>query len=302
MKLIKYFIFLLPLLLNKSNEINENKPYKRNELIKLPESENKVLNIEQSKILENKFGIDKIKDFLTVNLSYLYFYHYNCESVNDKAWGCAWRSMQTVLRYGLSLSNQNKDISFYNLFMKYGDKKTLIGIFKKMKKGQDISLVLNKLIKKGFSPYETDSGCAEPFISQLVLYDFGFDGELILINGYCNLNYAPKEVFSKTIDFNEFKEKLKTHFNQINPGPIIIDDAYISVVIFGVKFNESNNSLELLIMDPHGVDDEGKGIYIIVLNEEGKQLEIIPNESVLESKSVSFSDGKEWMAYFPKIK
>ena len=50
------------------------------------------------------------------------------------------------------------------------------------------------------------------------------------------------------------------------------------------------------------IDDEGKGIYIIVLNEEWKYLEIIPNESVCESKSVSFSDGKEWMAYFPATK
>ena len=122
---------------NESKEVKAViKPYKRDELIKLPESENKIFNIEQSKILENKFGIDKIKEFLTVNLSYLSFYHYNCESVNDRDWGCAWRSMQTVLRYGLSLSNQNKDISFYNLFMKYGDKNTLIDIFKKMKKKQ----------------------------------------------------------------------------------------------------------------------------------------------------------------------
>ena len=122
---------------NKSNEINnENKLYKRDKLIKLPESENKIFNIEQSKILENKFGIDKIKEFLTVNLSYLSFYHYNYEQVNDKDWGFAWRSMQTVLKYKLVLSNQNKDISFYNLFMKYGDKKTLIDIFKKMKKKQ----------------------------------------------------------------------------------------------------------------------------------------------------------------------
>ena len=287
--------------INKSDEINNgNKLYKRDELIKLPESENKVLNIEQSKLLENKFGIDKIKGFLKVNLSYLYFYHYNCESVIDQNWGCAWRSMQTTLKYQLSLSNQNKDISFYELFMKYGEKNTLIDIFKKMKKDQDISEIINKLKNKIFAPYEINSGCAEPFISQLVLYDFGFDGELILINGYCNLNYAPEEVFLETIDFNKFKEKLKIHFSQINPGPIIIDDAYISAIIFGVKFNEKNKSLELLIMDPHGVEDDEKGIYIIVLDEDGKYLEIIPNEPVLQSSSIFFSNNKEWMAYFPK--
>ena len=283
----------------KGNQ-NEKVPYKRSKLIILPESENKVLNIEQSKLLENKFGMDKVKEFSTVNLSHLYFYHYKCESVNDTNWGCAWRSMQTVLKYQLSLTNQNKDISFYNLFMKYGDKNNLIDIFKKMRKDQDISEIINKLKKKAFSPFEANSGCAEPFISQLVLSDFGFDGELFLVNGYCNLNYAPEEVFAETIDFNKFKEKLKTHFSQINPGPIIIDDAYISVIIFGVKFNEENKSIELLIMDPHGVEEAEKGLYIIVLNEDGKYLDKIPKELVLASESVYFSDNKEWMVYIPK--
>lgn len=285
---------------NKSNNIqNENKSYKRNELIKLPESENKVLNIEESRLLENRLGSDIIKEFFTVNLNHLYFYHYNCESVNDLNWGCAWRSMQTVLKYQLSLSNQNKDISFYNLFIKYGNKNYLIEIFKKMKKDKDILEVLNKLENKKFAPYETDNGWAEPFISQLVLYDFGFNGDLILINGYSNHNYAPEEVFSENIDFNQFKEKLKSHFNQKDPAPIIIDDSYVSVCIIGVKFNEENKCLELLIMDPHGSVGFEKGIYVTVLNEEGILYDIIP-EVALVSKNIYFSGGKKWMAYFPK--
>ena len=61
-----------------------------------------------------------------------------------------------------------------------------------------------------------------------------------------------------------------------------------------------NKSLELLIMDPHGVEEAEKGLYIIVLNEDGKYLNKIPNESVLASESVYFSDNKEWMVYIPK--
>ena len=284
---------------NENVENNGKKPYKRNKLILLPKSQNKVLNIEESKLLENKFGLDIIKEFSTVNLSHLFFYHYDCESVNDLNWGCAWRSMQTVLRYQLSLLNQNKDISFYNLFMKYGDKKILIDIFEKMKKDKDkdISGVLNKLKEKIFAPYENDYGWAEPFISQLVLSDFGFDGELILINGYSNNNYAPEEVFSETLDFNKFKEKLKSHFMQENPAPIIIDDSYVSVCIIGVKFSEGN-CLELLIMDPHGYNVSfEKGLYIAVINKEGNLIEIKP-EQVLVSGGIFFAE-KKWMAYFP---
>ena len=281
---------------------NKNQVYERTKLTLLNDSENKIINIQQSKILENKFGSNIINEFKTVNLSHLYFYFYKCESVNDRGWGCAWRSMQSVLKYQLSLSNQNKDkeISFYNLFMKYGDKNTLIDIFMKMTKDKDNSEVLNKLINKKFAPHETDCGWAEPFISQLVLYDFGFEGEILLINNYYENNYAPKEVFSNTLDFAKFKEKLKNHFSQKNPGPIILDDSYISISIIGVKFNEENKNIELLIMDPHAVENPKEGIYIIVLDNEGRQINIIPDKKVLASLAIVFSQNKPWMAYFPK--
>ena len=290
--------------MNQPNEDQnkQNKPYKRETLIPIPESESQVLNIQQSKILENKFGIDILKQLSTVNLEHLYFYHYKCESINDLNWGCAWRSMQTVLKYQLSLSNQkkDKDIKFYNHFMKYGDKNTLINIFKEMTKNQDKSEAVNKLFKKKFAPFEIDCGWAEPFISQLILYDFGFEGELFLINGYSTHSYAPKEVFSKTLKFSEFTEKLKNHFQQENPAPIIMDDSYISVCIIGVKFNENNN-IVLLIMDPHVGDVKvvDNGIYIIFLNDEGIPLGKIPDKDVLVSNAVYF-DNKNWMAYFPK--
>ena len=98
--------------------------------------------------------------------------------------------------------------------MKYGDKNVLIDIFMRMTKGQNISEVLKKLLNKKFAAFETDCGWAEPFISQLVLYDFGFEGELILINGYSNHNYAPEEVFSRTLNFKEFRELLRNYFKQ----------------------------------------------------------------------------------------
>ena len=289
----------------KVNEKNDIKIYKRETLLKLPETEKKLLNFQESKILEKKFGINKIKEFDTVNLSHLYFFHYKCESVNDTNWGCAWRSMQSLLKYQLSLSNQNKDneISFYNLFMKYGSKNKLIEIFMRMKEGQNTEeKTLNVLLDKKFAPFETDSGWAEPFISQLVLYDFGFEGELLLINNYSNNNYAPKEVFSRTLNFNEFKEELKIHFKQDNPGPIIIDDSFVSLSIIGIQFNESNKNMGLLIMDPHAVDKPETGLYIIILNDSGDCLQIIPNKHVLASLAVSFSYNKPWMAYFPKKK
>ena len=289
--------------MKKDNEGNNDKLYIRETLQLLPENENKVLNLNELNI-NDKFGIEALLGFHKVNLSHLYFYHYNCESVNDLNWGCAWRSMQSVLKFQLSLSNQNKDkdISFYNLFMKYGSKDKLLEIFMKMKEGQDYSKALNSLLDKKFAPFETKYGWAEPFISQLILYDFGFEGELILINGYSSHNYTPKEVFNRTLNFKEFKELLKTHFMQNNPGPIIVDDSYISVSIFGVKFNEVNNNVELLILDPHASVKPICGVYIIVLNDLGDFVEIIPNQHVLASQSIAFNQYKFWTAYIPKSK
>ena len=284
------------------DQSKEEKSYKRGALKKLSESENRIINIQKSKILENKFGQEKIKQFSMVNLTHLFYYFYTCESVNDMGWGCVCRSMQSLLKYQLSLTNQNKDnaISFYNLFIKYGNKDTLIEIYKKMNKNKDISKTLDILKNTSFSPYENEDGWAEPFISQLVLYDFGFEGELILIDHYCERNCAPKEVFERIIDFEQFKEKLKNHFSQNNPAPVIMDDASISICIIGFKFNEENKNIELFIMDPHSSFKPEIGLYIIVLNDKGKIIEIMPNEMVLASPRIYFDNNNAWMAYFPK--
>ncbi len=289
------------------NNENEEKIYKRETLIRIPPSKTKVLNFQESNLLENKFGADKLKGFSTVNLSHLYFYHYSCESVDDYGWGCAWRSMQSVLKYQLSVTNQNKDneISFYNLFMKFGKKDTLIKLYEDMKKKQDMNKkedISKPLKNKAFAPHDIDNGWAEPFISQLVLYDFGFQGELILINGYPKYYFAPKEVFEKPIELSEFEELLKNHFMQKNAGPIIMDDGYSSISVIGVKFDEENSNMELIIMDPHAINDPKIGLYIVKLNSSnGDFIEIIPNNHVCASVSVHFSDKKPWMIYVPEI-
>ena len=153
----------------------EQKEYKREALIRIDKNDSYLVNFSESKILEKKFGAERINNFSFCNLTHLYFYHYGCESVDDTNWGCAWRSLQSALRFQLSLSNQTKDISFYNLFMKYGPKNTLIEIFKKMCKKENKDELVDILSKRTFAPFENQSGWAEPFISQLALYDFGFD-------------------------------------------------------------------------------------------------------------------------------
>lgn len=282
--------------------MEQEKQYKRKTLEKINKTDSDLVCLAQSKALETKFGSERLKNFLFCNLSHLYFYHYSCESVDDNNWGCAWRNLQSALRFQLSFTNQKKDISFYNLFMKYGKKDTLIEIFKKMYKKEDKEKVINILSNKDFAPFENSDGWAEPFISQLVLYDYGFEGDLILVNGYPQRSYAPKEVFDKTVDFNGFKEILKNHFSQENPAPLILDDSCSSVGLIGVSFDENNENIELMIMDPHSATKAEIGLYIIILDKNGEFFYMQPEKYVLASQAIYFSRGKPWMVYIPKTK
>ena len=280
-------------------EQNE-KPYKRQTLKRIEKNDSYLLNFSESNILQKKFGSERLNNFLFCNLSHLYFYHYTCESVDDSNWGCAWRSLQSTLRSQLSLSNQTKDISFYNLFMKYGQKELLMEIFKKMCKKENKDEIVEILSKRKFAPFENNNGWAEPFISQLVLYDFGFEGDLILVNGYPRNSYAPKEVFDKTVNIIEFKEILKVHFSKPNPGPIILDDSCASIAIIGIIFNTDNENISLMIMDPHASKNPEEGLYIISLSANGEFIQIEPEKLILASLSIYFSDNKPWMVYIPK--
>ena len=291
------FNYLNKLFMNNLDSNNE-KPYIRPKLIELSkEEEKKPFNTEE---LENIFN-EKFSfiNFKTSNLKYLTYYYYNSESINDYNWGCAWRSTQTVLSYLLSIKGElsKKDISFKSLFMNYGSQSTLINIFKK-----DYNINSEKIpdyIDIPFSPFETDKGWAEPFISKLILFDFGFKSELFLINNYPVHAYAPKEVFQKTINFEEFVKVLEKHFNHKNPSPIIIDDSCISLIISGIKVED--NFVYLIILDPHiQLKRKGDtGIYYIKLLKDGSYDINENKQETIFGERLNFKE-INWMILLPE--
>ena len=213
------------------------KPYLRKQIEEIPkDKEKKPIDSEKlEKIFKEKFSFTNFK---TSNVKHLTFYYYNSESINDFSWGCSWRTIQIILSYLLSIKGDlnKKDISFKTLFLKYGERTKLINLFKK-----DNGIKDNKIpnyLNKPFCPFETIEGLADPFISKLILLDFGFRGELLLINDYPNNSYAPKEVFNLTINFEEFVHLLEEHFNDENPTPIIINDTTVNLIICGIKTND----------------------------------------------------------------
>jgi len=75
---------------NESQTNKTEKIYVRPVLEKIPNSNNnKIINMSESKMLEKKFGSELLKEYKIVDLTHLYYYHYNCESVFDIGWGCA---------------------------------------------------------------------------------------------------------------------------------------------------------------------------------------------------------------------
>lgn len=55
-----------------------------------------------------------------------------------------------------------------------------------------------------YAPSEQENGWAEPFIGKLVASYYSIKSNLWLINQYPKAN-APKEVFEKTVSYDEFK-------------------------------------------------------------------------------------------------
>jgi len=182
--------------------------------------------------------------------------------------------------------------------MTFGSKNKLIEIYKKMSKNSNE--IVKILTKKIFAPFENENGWAEPFISQLILFEFGFEGELLLINNYNKSSYAPKEVFNRTIDFKEFINILKKHFLNKNSIPIILDDSFVSVCVIGIKIDEKNKNIDLIIMDPHSSNVPEIGLYIVKLDYDGNKIELIPNKNVLVSENVYFCN-KSWMVFIPNV-
>jgi hypothetical protein len=278
---------------NDKKNNNSTKPYFRPKLKELSkEKEKKPLTPNELDILfKEKFSEIKFKKS---NLKHLTQYYYNCESINDTNWGCAWRSLQTVLSYLLSIKKRKENISFKNLFLNYGKRDVLLNLYLKVYKKEEIPNYLNI----PFSPFENENGWAEPFISKLILFDFGFEGQLILINNYPFNAYAPEEVFDKIIKFEDFVNLLDEHFNHENSTPVIIDDSIVSVIISGIK--KENDFIYFIILDPHIRDDDKgeKGVYFIKLNKNGYfDFEENPQPTIL-GQTLCF-DEKSWMVFIP---
>ena len=150
-----------------------------------------------------------------------YYYHYNQDNFNDAGWGCAYRSLQTIISWFILNTSIGKNIKvptipeIQNILVKIGDKdKKIIG--SKDKIGAiEVNLVLNEL--------------------------FGIDNKILHIPIGININSKGKE--------------LLYHFRN-NRTPIMIGGGVSAYTILGIYYDQEKDEYKYLILDPHYIGED----------------------------------------------
>lgn len=157
---------------------------------------------------------------VTVSGKYLYF-HYNQNQMNDSGWGCAYRSLQTIISWFqlqgyLDIDRVANHQQIQQALVDVGDKPASFVGSSKWIGSQEVCYVLNQL--------------------------YGFSSKIIFINSGAELANKARELIQ--------------HF-QNNGTPIMIGGGVLAHTIIGVHFDETNGDVRYLVLDPHytGVDD-----------------------------------------------
>ena len=178
---------------------------------------NPHLNI--SNILESPSNSHIIRGLIRGDYHY---YHYNQDNFNDAGWGCAYRSLQTLLSWFLLNTSVGKNIKIptipeiQTILVKIGDKdKKIIGSNDWIG-AIEVNLVLNELL--------------------------GIDNQILYVPSGSELNSKGRE--------------LLYHF-QHNGTPVMVGGGKFAYTILGVDYDKVKGECKFLILDPHysGEDD-----------------------------------------------
>ena len=203
-------------ILNNSEEKEEKKGDKYQHLL------NPHLSI--SKILEPPSNSHIIRGMVRGDYHY---YHYNQDNFNDAGWGCAYRSLQTVISWFILNTSVGKNLKvptipeIQTILVKLGDKdKKIIGSTDWIG-AIEVNLVLNELL--------------------------GIDNQILYVPSGSELNSKGRE--------------LLYHF-QHNGTPVMVGGGVYAYTILGVDYDKVKGECKFLILDPHYTgEDEVKTIF-----------------------------------------
>ena len=202
-------------ILNVPDEKEEKKGDKYEHLL------NPHLNI--SKILDPPSNSHVIRAMVRGDY---YYYHYNQDNFNDAGWGCAYRSLQTVISWFILNTSVGKNLKvpsipeIQTILVKLGDKdKKIIGSTDWIG-AIEVNLVLNDLL--------------------------GIDNQILYVPSGSELNSKGRE--------------LLYHF-QHNGTPVMVGGGVFAYTILGVDYDKVKGECKFLILDPHySGEDEIKTI------------------------------------------
>ena len=156
-----------------------------------------------------------------------YYYHYNQDNFIDSGWGCAYRSLQTLISWFILNTSVGKNLKvptipeIQTILFKLGDKdkkiigsNDWIGAF-------EVNLVLNELS--------------------------GIDNQILYVSSGTELNSKGRE--------------LLYHF-QHNGTPVMVGGGIYAYTILGVDYDKVKGSCKFLILDPHYIGQDDSKIII----------------------------------------
>ena len=151
-----------------------------------------------------------------------YYYHYNQDNFVDLGWGCAYRSLQTLISWFILNTSVGKNIKvptipeIQTILVKLGDKdKKIIGSNEWIG-AIEVNLVLNELL--------------------------GIDNQILYVSSGSELNSKGRELIY--------------HF-QHNGTPVMVGGGVYAYTILGIDYDKVKGDCKFLILDPHfsGEDD-----------------------------------------------
>lgn len=158
-----------------------------------------------------------------VNGNYAY-HHYMQDGIDDNGWGCAYRSLQTIISWFsmqgyIEIEKVPDHKTIQKTLVEVGDKEPSFVGTRKWIGSQEVGYVLNQL--------------------------YGITSKTMFVsNG--------KELASKG-------RELLNHF-ETHGTPVMIGGGVLAHTILGVDFNEKNGDLAFLILDPHYTGGEDLSI------------------------------------------
>jgi hypothetical protein len=155
-----------------------------------------------------------------------HYYHYNQDNFNDAGWGCAYRSLQTIISWFILNTSVGKNLKvptireIQTILVKLGDKdKKIIGSSDWIG-AIEVNLVLNELL--------------------------GIDNQILYVPSGAEVNSKGRE--------------LLYHF-QHNGTPVMVGGGVFAYTILGVDYDKVKGECKFLILDPHYTgEDEVKTI------------------------------------------